>query len=298
MEIYNAHFEELSCEPLEKLEITPELFRIHIKFTHEDIIYTRLLSVKKEDMQGIELNLLDTSGFISIIPKSKFYDQLSIDPQFFSAISLNQGNLESFKRKIIIHFEANSSDSIFCQIEEWYSNNIPVKIEEKNKYKLLDHDDGEYYSSIQDGSSFRRNETDSLIILCSNSPSVSESITESSGSPLQGKSSILPENDHFYAPKGGSSHTGPVTKEFYQLLESEVDKLLTFPGAGYPRRIVISKDTLRCLQPGIYLNNTIIEFYLNLYPPPTRTKAKRAGALFQHILLHKIDKKFERPPHS
>ena len=292
MEIRNIYFGSLSCKPLDNLEITPELFKLHIQFTHEDTIFKRILNITRENIKVIELNTLISSGFIIITPKPQFYNQLSIDLQLIPTFYLNQGDSQYFKTIIIINFnnKTHSINSIFCKLEEWYGKYISVKIDEKNNYKLLGHD-GEYSnsSSLEDnGNSYRRTRRDSLIISNLNSPTVSQSITVSSESPPQEESSLLPEIDHSYTSKGGRSHHEPVIEEYFQLIESEDAKLLTFPEAGYPGRITIPKDTIKCLQPEIFLNDTIIEFYLHYIQHQLQPKQKEQVHIFNTFFYTKL----------
>ena len=258
MEIRAIHFGSLKCKPLDLLEVDKESFKLHIQIKINGNTFEQLLNIQAGNIELIDLHKLKQLGYLRIKPKEDKCKQLSHNLNIRPGLYLNNSELEH-KKFITMLF-----DNTRYSLSETYSSlkglfDFPIDLAAgEDNFRFIMYDD-----SASPGESSHKDviKSNSKLTLFQDSPNITLS---SSDSPVYTEDELADrEKEHSYCDsKRGNPKPPDVIQEFNQLIESVTDKLLTYPAVGHSRRITIDKGTVSCLQPEMFLNDTIIEFYL------------------------------------
>ena len=258
MKIKLIYFGSLRCKPLDLLEVDKESFKLHIQILGSENTFEQLLHIQARNIEFAEIHKLKHLGYIRIKPKRDTFEQLSNNLNLAPTLYLNYNDSQDIKNFVAIVFDNRNYllGDVHNSLKRLFD--FPVCLIENDNSRFLMYDNSisqvettlkvETKSSPKPDSS---KEEPNIILSSSDSPVYTEAV-------IAGR-----EKEHSYCEsKRGSRKPPEVIQEFNQLIESDTDKLLTYPGAGHSRRITIYKDTVSCLQPELFLNDTIIEFYL------------------------------------
>ncbi|KAI6651649.1 Sentrin-specific protease 7 [Oopsacas minuta] len=256
MEILLFYFGSLSCKPLDSLQIDKDYFKLHIQFINGQNACSQLFQIQACNIESIEINRLEDNGYIFIKPKPHATIKLSKDLNLNPTQHLNDSSVNIMERSITLRFEIKQYplDHIHHTLKVLFE--FPVRLNTNDNYILL------MFLLRED---LAHNTIKSPTK--PNSPAQLHNITLSSSDSQAFHDEILvDEEEHSYCQTRQSqnhSHRSPqVIEEYNKLSESNTDKLLTYPAVGHSRRITIYKDAVSCLLPEMFLNDTIIEFYL------------------------------------
>ena len=302
MGITSLHFGTLTCKPLDDLKINKEYFKLHVQFTSNKTTCKQLLQIQTCDVQSMEIKRLLCNGYIFITPKADTTQRLSIDLNLTPTLYLNPSDAREIKRCIVLIFEIKHYPLEHIHDKLNIITDITVSLNETNDYKLVLYTDfnGEQQPQPQQqDTSHKSNPSpqDTTTSHKSNpSPQLHNITLSSTDSPVQQEEIVLgEEEEHSYCQYKRSSRKSPQLIEEYNLLmQSSADKLLTYPDAKHYRRITIHKDTVGCLLPEMFLNDTIIEFYLlymyhEIFSPEQREQVHIFNTFFYTKLTNNLN---------
>ena len=258
MEITSLYFGTLKCKPLEDLEIIKEYFKLHVQFTSNMTTCEQLLQVQTCNIESMEIKKLNGSGYIFVTPKADTTQQLSLDLNLTPTVHLNPSDAREIKRCIVMIFEIKQYPLKHIHDKLNVITDITVSLTDTNDYKLVEYTD---FNGLEQQP---QQHQDAATPHKSNpSPRLHNITLSSTDSPIKQEEIVLGDEEHSYCHYKRSSRRSPqVIEEYNILMQSSTDKLLIFPDVKHSRRITIHKDTVSCLLPEMFLNETVIEFYL------------------------------------
>ena len=291
MEITSLHLGTLKCKPLDDLKISKEHFQLHIQFTSDKTTVKQLLQIQTRNVESMEIKKLQGNGYIFITPKANTTQQLSLDLNLIPTRYLNPSDVREINRCIVLIFEIKHYPLEHIHTKLNLITDITVPLNNMNNYKLV------MYTHI-DGSQEHHHQQHQDITTSHESnpsPQLHNITLSSTDSPIKQEEIVVGEEEHSYCQYKRSSRKSPqVIEEYNILMQSNTDKLLTFPGAKHSRRITIHKDTVSCLSPEMFLNDTIIEFYLlyiyhEIFSPEQREQVHIFNTFFYTKLTNNLN---------
>ena len=292
MEIKFIYFGSLKCMPLDLLEVDSESFKLHIQLQTFENTLEQLLNIQTGNIEFVELHKRNYHGYLHIKPKEDTCNRLSHNLNLTPGLYLNYSDNQVRESYITIVFD-NRSYSLF----ETYNTlkgmfDFPIALIENDNIRMEMYENSAPESGRENPrkvecKSNSKNSSTSLTLSSSDSPEYLEEVPAGRN------------KEHSYCELKRDNRKPPeVIQEFNQLVESDTDKLLTYPAVGHSRRITIDKGTVSCLQPEMFLNDTIIEFYLlyiyhQILSPSQRDQVHIFNTFFYTKLTNNLNSKLD-----